>query len=286
MDKLSLNTTPNPDGTFTTRWKWRQQDARQPGKGGVVRVSLPNNGWVQDKPILAELAALHHLLEVEQVHGRGRLGNNIRIQTTFGAIRKALLKGALKENGRGDTDKTHVALFSKFLATKYFEAEIEVLRHDKWRDEEPKLRLDRDLVVTGVPTVTVGSIVGPLVVSRHALNRVVGRCICRDELRAQGKTEDDLKHLPDHKWTSAWKHLERVLPNTVRGYVVESEHRRVLRKYGKNPIYLWHQDSGLIYVIVREPYGLELVTVIRDKYWVARNMPRQIGQHLKYGVAA
>lgn len=38
MDELSLNTTPNPDGTFTTRWKWRQQHARQPGKGGVVRV--------------------------------------------------------------------------------------------------------------------------------------------------------------------------------------------------------------------------------------------------------
>lgn len=285
MDDLSLNTTPNPDGTFTTRWKWRQQHARQPGKGGVVRVSLPNNGWAQDKPILAELAALHPLLEVEQVHGQGRLGNNIRIQTTFGAIRKALLKGALKENGRGDTDKTHVALFSKFLATKYFEAEIEVLRPDKWRDEEPKLRLDFDLVVTGVPTVTVDSIVGPLVVSRHALNRVVGRCICRAELRAQGKTENDLKHLPDRRWTSAWEHLERVLPNTVRGCVVESEHRRVLRKYGKNPVYLWHQDSGLVYVIVRESYGLELVTAIDDEYWVARNIPTQSGQHLKYGVA-
>lgn len=124
MDTLAVNTISLNDGTFTIRWKWRRQQARQPSKGGVVRVSLPNNGWAQDKPILAELAAIHRLLEVERVHGEGRLGNNIRIQTTFGAIRKALLKGALKENGRGDTDKTHVALFSKFLATKYFEAEI------------------------------------------------------------------------------------------------------------------------------------------------------------------
>jgi hypothetical protein len=284
MDELSLNTTPNPDGTFTTRWKWRQQFARQPGKGGIVRVSLANNGWTEDQPILAELAAIHWLLEGEQVHGRGRLGTNIRIQTTFGAIRKALLKGALKENGRGDTNKTHVALFSKFLATKYFEASVDVLRHDKWRDEEPKVRLDHDLVVTGVPTVTIDSIVGPLVVSRHALNRVVGRRICRAELRAQRKAEDDLKHLPDRKWTSAWEHLERVLPKAVQGRVVEAEHRRVLRKYGKSPIYLWHQDSGLVYVAVREPYGLELVTAIHDKYWVARNIPKQIGQHLKYGV--
>ncbi|MGC8855151.1 MAG: hypothetical protein ACP5OY_09630, partial [Halothiobacillaceae bacterium] len=162
---------------------------------------------------------------------------------------------------------------------------IEVLRPDRWGDEEPKLRLDVDLVVTGVPTVTVDSIVGPLVVSRHALNRVVERCICRSELRAQGKTENDLKHLPDRRWTSAWKFLESVLPNTVRGYVTESEHRRVLRKYGKNPIYLWHQDSNLVYVIVREPYGLELVTAIDAKYWVAKNIPIQRGQHLNYEVA-
>jgi len=269
MDELSLNTTYNPDGTFTTHWKWRQELARQPGKGGVVRVSLQNSNWTQDRPILAELAAIHLLLDVEQVHGRRRLGNHIRIQTTFGAIRKALLKGALKENGCGETSKTHVALFSKFLVTKYFETEIGVLRHDKWCDEEPKLRLDFDLVVTKVPTVTVNSIVGPLVVSRHALNRVVGRCICRAELQAQGKSENDLKHLPNHKWSSAWKHLERVLPNTIQGRVTESEHSRALRKYGKSPIYLWHRDSGLVYVIVSESYGLELVTAIYDKYWVA-----------------
>ncbi|MGB9618933.1 MAG: hypothetical protein ACPL7K_00815 [Armatimonadota bacterium] len=285
MDIVSLNTATNPDGTFTVRWKWRQQQARQPSKGGVVRVSFPNNGWTQDRPILAELAAVHRLLEVEKVHGHGRLGNNIRIQTTFGAIRKTLLKGALKENGRGDTDKTHVALFSKFLATKYFEAEIEVLRPEKWRDEEPKLRLDFDLVVTGVPMVTVNSIIGPLVVSRHALNRVVERCICRSDLQAHGKTKNDPKDLPDRKWTSAWRHLEKVLPNAVRGHVVESEHRRVLRKYGKSPTYLWHQDSGLVYVVAHESYGMELVTALDDEYWIAKNIPTQRGQRLIYRVA-
>ena len=285
MDTLSINTTPNQDGTFSARWKWRQHGARQPGKGGVICVSFKNNGWTDDKVILAELSAIHHLLEAEKVHGPGRLGNGIKIQTSFGAIRKALLKGALKEDGYGDTDKSHVALFAKFLATKYFEAEIEVLRSDKWRDEEPKQRLDCELVVTGVPIVTLESIVGPLVVSRHAMNRVVGRCICREELRNQGKSENDLKHLPDYKWSSAWKYLEKALPNTVRGKAAESEHRRVLRKYGKRPIYLWHQDSGLIYIVVREPHGLELVTAIPDQYWVAANMPTQAGQRLERRVA-
>ncbi|MGB9619648.1 MAG: hypothetical protein ACPL7K_04470, partial [Armatimonadota bacterium] len=58
MDTLSVTTAQNDDGTFMTHLKWRQQQARQPNKGGIVRVSFPNNGWAQDKPILAELAAV------------------------------------------------------------------------------------------------------------------------------------------------------------------------------------------------------------------------------------
>jgi hypothetical protein len=280
MDVLSLNTVEKEADFFSIRWKWRQGEAKQPGKGGTIQLRLARH-FLQDRPILAELAALYHLLETYKIHGERRLGNGLIIQVSFGAIRKAVLKGSLKQSGRGDTDKTHVAAFAKFLATKYFEAEVEVLK--KWQEETPKVQMDFDLVVSQIPLARVASPIGPVVVSRHALNRIVGRCISREELKAQGKNENDLKDLPNCRWSAAWRYLERALVDSELGKVVASEHKRVLRKYGKNPFYLYHRGSNLVHVVVRESYGLELVTAIHGRYWAAKNIPTQVGQKIVYG---
>lgn len=279
MDTLSLNTTPNPEGTFTTRWCWRQESAKQPSKGGTIAVTLSDR-WQCDRQILAELSAIFHLLETLAVHGQNRLGSNLRIEVSFGAIKKALAKGAIKTKDRGDTDKEDVAMFAKFLATKYFEAQIKTARSNKWRDLEPKQRIETALDVSNVPTVYIESQAGPVVVSRHALNRLVGRKMYRDGLVLPDKEGEELLDVPDCKWSAAWVHLCRVLPTAIQGKVSEREHKRVLKVYQKTPLYLWHQDSGMVYVLVREKYGLEVATTMHDKYWIARNIPTQRGQQL------
>lgn len=279
MDTLSLNTTSNPEGTFTTRWFWQQKSAKQPSKGGAITVTLSDR-WRRDRQILAELSAIFHLLETLAVHGQNRLGSNLRIEVSFGAIKKALAKGAIKTTDRGDTDKATVAMFARFLATKYFEADVKTLRSDKWRDIEPKQYSQDALEANSVPNVCIDSSIGPLMVSRHALNRLVGRKMYKDGRMLPDKEGEELLDVPDHKWSAAWAHLCRILPTAIQGQVSEREHKRVLRKYGKNPIYLWHQDSSMVYVVVREPYGMEIATSIHDKYWIARNIPTQHGQQL------
>lgn len=71
MDTLSVTTSEKPDGAFLSRWKWRQEGAKQP-KAGEIVVHL-DEAYKDDRIIIAELGALHHLLEERQIHGQNRL---------------------------------------------------------------------------------------------------------------------------------------------------------------------------------------------------------------------
>ncbi len=279
MDRLSVTTIANPDGTFTTRWQWRQNDTKQPSRGGTANVSLAPR-WNEDRDILAELAAIHHILCVEQVHGQNRLGTSLEVEVTFGAIRKALLKGAIKTTDKGDTDKHRVALFAKFLATKFFEAKISVIRPDKWRDDESKSTANFMVSVDRVPGVTVESSVGPVVISRHALNRVVGRHIAKDI----APDEDDLLKVPDEKWSRAWRFLEKVLPAATKVDIPLKERARIIKEYGRGVSALLHRDSQCVFILQQEKYGLEMVTMLKDSEYcrITPKLPTQVGQRLEH----
>lgn len=278
-DTLSVQTRSG-DGYYETAWRIWYNEGRQPTRGGVVRTRLAER-WLDDRPALAELAALHHLLESAKVRDPGRCGAALIVRCSFGAIRKALAKGALKRDGRGDTDKSHVALFARFLATKYFQAGVEVDKDADWMSVEPKHGLEaHEITADWPPWPSIQTPIGEVGVTRHALNRVVARQTSRNEVVTQGLDEDDLRPLPDARWTTAWKYLQRVLPVCGPGRVSPEEHRRVIRKYGKDPKYLWHKDTCMVFVVVREPHGLELVTAMSDRYWSGRVEYRQRGQSI------
>lgn len=282
-DKLSLSTEQNQDGSFTTHWQWCQSfvAGKQPSKGGIVTLAL-NEKWVTDRKILAELAAIHHLLCVEEVHGKGRMGTNIEIEVSFGAIRKALVKGAIKDTDRGDTDKQHVALFSKFLATKFFEAVISVASHSKKTAIEPKVTTHYTIEIANVPSVHIQSPIGSVVISRHALNRVVGRVIAKDI----APNEDDLMSVPDLKWTKAWRFLEKVLHKSIEIEIPRQERNRIVRKYGSGIVALHHYDAQVVFILKQHSYGAEMITMLLDNEYnritPPRGIPRQMGQRLVF----
>jgi len=287
MDKLSVLTTTNSDGTFNTRWQWWQninlthEKPWLPKAGGVIALSLAPK-WTEDRAILAEVCAIHHLLCIEQIHGAHRLGVNMEIEVSFGAIRKALLKGSLKKTSKGETDKQHVALFTKFLATKYFEANISVLRQDKWMDIEAQKTKNFSVLVNSVPLVSIETIAGSVSISRHALNRIVERRIAKDLIQ----DADDLTGVPDEKWTRAWKFLELVLPASTQVKIPTKELHRISRRYGQGTTVLWHQSSQCVFILKWEPHGLEMVTMTNDneynKITAGHKAPRQYGQQLVY----
>lgn len=77
MDKLSVRTNANADGQFSVLWQWRQNDHPLPAKGGTVTVTLDAKHR-EDRAIIAELGAIHYLLEERQIHGTNRLGPGSR----------------------------------------------------------------------------------------------------------------------------------------------------------------------------------------------------------------
>ena len=287
IDKLSVSTEQNQDGSFTTNWQWCQNAApgKQPSKGGIVTLSL-NQKWPADRKILAELAAIHHLLCIEQVHGKGRMGGNIEIEVSFGAIRKALLKGSIKDTDKGETDKHHVALFAKFLATKFFETKISVAQASKQNNLEPKITANHFITVDDVPGVFIDSAIGKVIISRHALNRVVGRVVAKDV----APDEDDLINVPDSKWTNAWRFLEKTLPKATQVEIPRKESARISKKYGAGVVALLHYDAQSVFIIKKTAYGAEMITMLLDNEYnritPPRGLPRQMGQRLVYDTRA
>jgi hypothetical protein len=283
MDRLSVNTQANVDGSFSVLWNWSVDAAtvrRQPNRGGTIRVTLDEKHQ-EDRSILAELAALHHLLEVRQIHGENRLGVNLTIEVSAGAIKKALAKGALKKDGKGGTSKKHVADCAEFLATKYFEANIET---GKWRDEEPKVVKNHDVHLGDYPSAPIyASILGEnVIVTRHAMFRTVGRIIERKD----SKEADDLSDVPTERWSSAWGWFQNIFregSNLQLASIVPREWKRIVGEYKCKPIILYFPDARAIPVLKRTPYGIKVVTVLRDSEYnrILEKPPVQAGQVLR-----
>ena len=273
MDKLSVTTTTNTDGTFSTRWQWWQNinlpctETRLPKAGGTITVSLAPR-LTEDRAVLAEISAIHQLLCVAQVQGGSRLGANMEIGVSFGAIRKALLKSSLKTKARGETDKHHVALFTKFLATKFFEANIVTDGASKWIDSELENPRDFAIEVNREPGVEIWTAVGGVSITHHAINRVVERRMACDIEHA----EDDLRSIPDKKWSRAWRWLQRVLPASMPAYLPDSVMSGITAKHGAGVAVLRSVSTQSVFILKPARHGWDMVTVTDDRYsnWLMR----------------
>lgn len=280
MDKLSVRTDANAEGQFSVCWQWRQNDYSLPAKGGTVTVTLDAKHQ-EDRAILAEIAAIHYLLEVRQIHGANRLGTNLKIEVSSGAIKKAVAKGAIRKNGKGGTDKKHVADCATFLATKYFEAEVDT---GKWRDDEPKTVETHSIHMVDYPVVPIFAALlsREVTVSRHAMFRAVGRI----KEKRTGKDADSLIEVPESRWSAAWGWFVKILKegsNIRIAQVAPKEWDRIVREYQCKPIILHFPDDQAILVIKETPYGLVVVTVLRDHEYtrIIEKPPVQAGQILR-----
>lgn len=104
--------TKQIDGEFTVYWKTGLR------RGGELKVDLGEQYDKlpeQQKPIAAELYAIHHLLSVKEVMGSNRSGNGLQIRVSKGAIRKLQKQRS-----------TQHSLYSltRFLLTRYQKASL------------------------------------------------------------------------------------------------------------------------------------------------------------------
>lgn len=282
MDTLSVSTCAEDDGQYATQWKWRRGNANMPSSGGTITTRVSAK-YSDDQVILAELGAIHHLLCVVQVQGTNRLGNGLAIEASCGAIRKAVAKGTLKKDAAGRTDKPHVALFSQFLATKFFEASISVVTPGRWALTQPRVVQNYEIVLDDPPMASIKSDAGDIVVSRHALNRFVEKFVAAEQIKA-GQV---LVEVPDLKWTRAWQILETIVPQSRQVDIQRSEWQRIVRKYGQDTLAMYHADSMNVFIVRREWFGLVMVTAMRDSDYnrIVPKLPTYAGGRLIHQVS-
>lgn len=269
MNQISVSTRTRSDGQFDVAYRIHEA---HPLANGTVHVTVANH-FTADRAIIAELAALRHLLCDANVCGPQRTGHGLQVEVSFGAIRRAVLQGALKASDAGKTDKAHIVPHAHFLATRFFEASKAVVNDPAWAKGCMLNYRQHAINVTSPQEAFLPTRIGEAVISRHALNRFVERFIARDVFNGNNRGEDRPENSPDVEqiaskyWTRAWKSLEKLLnsPDTAIRAIASSKFgERMKRKYGKQACFLHHPDSMAIFILVPEGRCLVLATVVRD----------------------
>lgn len=130
-------------------------------KQGVVRCHVRSVD--SDHALVAELAVLHHLLEVEEVCGSDRTGNGMELTVSHGAIRKL---------AAGRSGKSELAEYALFLRTRFSECKLVVSKSAEFISVPSAHSNPSELVVDGPPLSGIRFVDGSLVlVTHHALER-------------------------------------------------------------------------------------------------------------------
>ena len=161
--------TENPD-TFMVYWTNTLMRPR-----GLLRICVMPQ--VEDRQIVAELAAMRYLLEDKAVVGNGIVGNTgTRLIVSLGAIRKLQ---AMK------SDKPHLAPYANFLTTRFAGCPVSVDKDKSWFDGFPPESAE-DLLVSAPKreTLTVAGY-GEVSVTHHVLERIADRFLSAAERSAQ-----------------------------------------------------------------------------------------------------
>ena len=155
------------------------------GKQGIIEITLADQ-VPDDRAIVAELAALHHLLSRKGVAGCDRNGHDLLLQVTFGAIRKLM---------QGSTTKKHLEVYGRFLLARYADAKITVSKDTRWVITARAENRREQITVTGPePEVLEVPAIGRVGISGHLIERLMERA----NYASVG---------------AAWRHLRKMLSN-------------------------------------------------------------------------
>lgn len=228
--------TKQIDGEFTVYWKTGLR------RGGELKVDLGEQYDKlpeQQKPIAAELYAIHHLLSVKEVMGSNRSGNGLQIRVSKGAIKKLQKQRS-----------TQHSLYSltRFLLTRYQEAQISVEKRDDWLSHSFEEYSAENVTLRDIDEVINVPSIGPVVVTRHALERFVERF-------ADGVTKHPWKALCSKLFSSS---LTKVcLPEKVAAYKA--------KKYVQNAEFWKFEEPEIFLVLLPGDNFRTLLTIFQSK---------------------
>lgn len=161
MNFLKTYTLPTAEAdTFLVYWTNTNMSPR-----GVIKVCV--NAVQEDRNIVAELAAMRHLLEDKEVVGRTLGGNqNTQLIVSLGAIRKLR---------RMQSGKAHLAPYANFLTTRFAGCPIEVNKDTCWFEGLPAESAEVLPVNAAHRESVLVSGYGEVSVTHHVLKRIADR---------------------------------------------------------------------------------------------------------------
>ncbi|WP_025674190.1 hypothetical protein [Salinivibrio socompensis] len=228
--------TKQIDGEFTVYWKTGLR------RGGELKVNLGEQYDMlpeQQKPIAAELYAIHHLLSVKEVMGINRSGNGLQIRVSKGAIKKLQKQRSTQHS---------LYNLTRFLLTRYQEAKISVEKRDDWISYPFEQYSVDNVTVRDIDEVINVSNIGSVVVTRHALERFVERL-------SEG--------VPKHPWNALCSKL--LCSALTKAQLPESVAIQKAKKYAQEAEFWQHVGSKMHFVIVPGDSMKTLVTVFAVK---------------------
>ena len=228
--------TKQTDGEFTVYWKTGLR------RGGELKVDLGEQYDKlpgQQKPIAAELYAIHHLLSVKEVMGSNRSGNGLQIRVSKGAIKKLQKQRS-----------TQHSLYSltRFLLTRYQEAQISVEKWDDWLSHSFEEYSIDNATVREIDEVINVPKIGPVVVTRHALERFVERL-------SDGA--------PKHPWKALCSKL--LCSGLTKTQLPKNIAIQKAKKYAQEAEFWQHVGSKMYFVMITGDSMKTLVTVFAVK---------------------
>ncbi len=201
-------------------------------KQGVVSVTLAES-ITDNRPVVAELSALHHLLSYQGIMGDDRSGESLALEVTFGAIKKLLTdKGSAKSK---------LIPFARFLKIRYAESDIRVAPEGAWVIQARAEARREELRIDGpLPETIQITGYGRVCLSVHLIERMLERANYASA-------------------SSVWKHLRRMLDShaLVKKNLPEKVLAQKVEKYGEDAIgdHIQHLREAWTFVVapVKEP---------------------------------
>jgi hypothetical protein len=132
-------------------------------KQGVLTVCV-NAALPADHIVVAELAAMKHLLEEKSIFGKERGGKNLFLSISSGS--------AIRKLAKMQSTKMHLVPYARFLITRFAGAEIKVEREEDWIKPRAMNNVDR-IEVNGAENSFIDLHgLGRVTITRHALERL------------------------------------------------------------------------------------------------------------------
>lgn len=231
MMTLTVLTTPIPDTTNAFRVTWKTGGTRS----GLVNVTM--HADVSDPLIAAELYAAHWLLTIKEVLGSKRSGTGVKIVFSRGAVKKLIRK---------DSSKVDLAIYARYLTTRFDKAVLEVSK-DVFELTDTA---SEDAIHVNEPPQTLvdAGNLGTIEISEHAIDRYVERS-------------------NSGEISNAWPSLLKRLANKEMRQVTLSDEllRKKKAKYQAGQEIWKHPDDTTHYVVVRNNVGVGTLVTVFDR---------------------